>query len=122
MNIKKYILIILGVMMMGLAFTGCTPDTSIEDNPDLSGTWYHYDPPYEDNGNNGGFVYKITFEKVSDHVYKMTESKFYIRNVYANHQLVNENEYGTDHAKITKLDIAKGPNKNGVLPIYDGTK
>ena len=119
MNTKKYMLILLGVIMMGLAFTGCTSDTSVGDNPDLSGTWYHYNPPYEDNGYNGGVVYKITFEKVSDHVYKMTESKFYMRNVYAKHQLVNEKEYGTDHARITTLDIAKGPNKNGVLPIYD---
>lgn len=119
MKIKKCMLYILGVIMMGLAFTGCTSDTAIGDNPDLSGTWYHYNPPYEDNGYNGGIVYKITFEKVSDHVYKMTESKFYMRNVYVKHQLVNEKEYGTDHARITKLDIAKGPNKNGVVPIYD---
>ena len=94
-------------MMMGLAFMGCTSDRSIGDNPDLSGTWYHYDLPYEDNRNNGGFVYKISFEKVSDHVYKMTESKFYIRNIYAKHQLANENEYGTDHIRITSLDIAR---------------
>ena len=94
MNVKKAFVKGFALVAVIASLVGCGSVSSLGGSPDLAGTWYQYQPGSSDgNGYRSGTIYKITLEKVSDHTYKMVESKYYQKGFKEEHKFLNKEEY-----------------------------
>lgn len=120
MNVKQAFVKGFALVAIVASLAGCGSVSSLGGSPDLSGTWYQYQPGSTDgSGYRSGTIYKITLEKVSDHTYKMVESKYYQKGFKEEHKFLNKEEYFKDYEGYPMWGIQKGVNKAGVVPQYD---
>lgn len=120
MNIKQTFVKGFALVAVVVSLAGCGSVSSIGGSPDLSGTWYQYQPGSTDGSTyRSGTVYKITIEKVSDRTYKIAESKYYQKGINVKHIFLNKEEYLKNFDGFMTWGEEKGPNKVGVVPQYD---
>ncbi len=120
MNVKQAFVKGFALVAVVASLAGCESVSSLGGSPDLSGTWYQYQPGSTDGTSyRSGTIYKITIEKVSEHTYKMAESKYYQKGINVKHTFLNEEEYLKNFNGFMTWGVERGPNKVGVIPQYD---
>lgn len=120
MNVKQTFVKGFALVAVAASVVGCGSVSSLGGSPDLAGTWYQYQPGSVDGTSyRSGTIYKITLEKVSDHTYKMVESKYYQERLNVEHTFLNKEEYLKNFDGFMIWGVEKGPNKVGVVPQYD---
>lgn len=120
MNIKQTFVKGFALVAVVVSLAGCGSVSSIGGSPDLSGTWYQYQPGSTDGSTyRSGTIYKITIEKVSDHTYKIAESKYYQKGINVKHIFLNKEKYLKNFDGFMTWGEEKGHNKVGVVPQYD---